>query len=140
MRIDSPTPAIAAEEAGRYWEFMRPSFEYGGMDYSEKELREETADGSVLLIRIWMGDDLASVSAVRVRETYGIRDLMIMATAGHMMPEWIDNLDDVLMELAKETECDTITVQTREGMGKISKRRGYKVHQVIIRKTVRPIQ
>lgn len=137
FKIDSPTPDLAVEGAEAYWKFMAPSFEYGGMEYDVDELRDDLASGDVLLIRVWLEETIVSVSAVRVREAFNQRDLFIMATGSISdINQWIDEFDKVLVELAMEAKCHTITVQTREGMGKISRRAGYKVHQVVIRKRV----
>ncbi len=138
FKIDTPSPAEAIENVERYWEIMRPSFEYGGMEYSADELAGDLRAGDVLLIRVWQGESVVSVSAVQCRESYGIRDLFIMATGSISdIKEWIGDFDKVLVQLAGEAECQTITVQTREGMGRISSRKhGYKVHQVVIRKRV----
>ena len=137
FRIDSPTPQKAADDADKYWSMMQPSFEYGGMEYSASELAKDCINGDVLLIRVWSGDSVVSVSAVQVRLFYGTRDLFIMATGSISdINEWIDDFDKVLVQLATEADCQTITVQTREGMGRISRRAGYKVHQVVIRKRV----
>ncbi len=137
FKIDTPAPDLACEGAAAYWKFMAPSFEYGGMEYDVDELRADLSSGDVLLIRVWSGEEIISVSAVRVREAFNQRDLFIMATGSISdINEWIDDFDKVLVELAREANCHTITVQTREGMGRISKRAGYKVHQVVIRKRV----
>ena len=137
FRIDSPSPAEALKNVEGYWSMMQPSFEFGGMEYSADELAGDLRSGEVLLIRVWSNDSVVSVSAVQCREFYGVRDLFIMATGSIAdINEWIDDFDKVLVELATEIECQTITVQTREGMGRISRRAGYKVHQVVIRKRV----
>ena len=141
FKIDSPTPYQAAADASRYLDFMRPSLIYGGVEYNLDEFRKLVASGDFLLIRVWDGEEMISVSAVRVRDLEDGRDLYIVATSSlRDINDWIDDFDKVLMELAGEAGCDTITVQTREGMGKISRRAGYKVHQVIIRKRVRTLQ
>ena len=137
FRIDSPAPALAAAEAGRYLDFMRESLIYGGVEYDPQEFEEDLQCGDLLLIRIWQKKELVSVSAVRTRELEDGRDLYIVATASSRdINDWIDAFDKVLVQLAREAGCNTITVQTRNGMGRISKRAGYKVHQVIIRKKV----
>ncbi len=141
FKIDSPSPALAVEDAERYLDFMRPSLVYGGIEFDLEEFTGLLASGDFLLIRVWDGEKLLSVSAVRVRELEDGRDLYIVATASlRNINEWIDDFDRVLVKLATEANCDTITVQTRNGMGKISRRAGYKVHQVVIRKRVRALQ
>lgn len=137
FRIDSPSPAIAAAEAGRYLDFMRESLVFGGVEVDPQQFEEDLTSGDLLLIRIWRKKELISVSAVHTRELEDGRDLYIVATASRSdINEWIDAFDKVLVQLAREAGCNTITVQTRAGMGRISKRAGYKVHQVIIRKKV----
>lgn len=142
FKIDSPTPQVAAQQAEHYWGMMAASFEYGGMDYNAEDLAADCLSGEVLLIRVWNGDEVISVSAVRVREFFGTRDLQIMVTESkYDIKEWIGDFDKVLVQLAGEADCHTITVQTREGMGRISSRKhGYKVHQVIIRKELGTVQ
>ena len=141
FRIDSPTPYQAAAEASKYLDFMHDSLVYGGVEFELDEFRQHVAAGDFLLIRVWDAEEMVSVSAVRVRDLEDGRDLYIVATSSlRDINDWIDDFDKVLVELAGESGCDTITVQTREGMGKISRRAGYKVHQVIIRKRVRTLQ
>jgi hypothetical protein len=141
FKIDTPEPTEALKQVDAYWSMMAPSFEYGGMEYSAGQLAQDLMTGDVVLIRVWVDDEVVSVSAVTRREFFGTKDLHLMATGStHDINEWIDDLDKVLVQLAQETGCDTITVQTREGMGRISKRAGYKVHQVIIRKRVGVLQ
>jgi len=141
FRIDSPTPYQAAAEAGLYLDFMHDSLVYGGVEFELDEFRQHVAAGDFLLIRVWDEEEMISVSAVRVRDLEDGRDLYIVATSSlRDINDWIDDFDKVLMQLAEEAGCDTITVQTREGMGRISRRAGYKVHQVIIRKRVRTLQ
>lgn len=137
FRIDSPSPALALQEAEKYFNFMLPSMLYGGMDVEFEEFKAELESGAYLLIRVWAGEDLISVSAVQVRELTEGRDLYIVATSSNRnINAWIDDFDRVLVKLAHEAECDTITVMTRSGMGRIAKRAGYKIHQVVIRKRV----
>lgn len=136
FRIDSPAPAIAAADSARYLEFMRPSLIFGGMEYDAQEFEEDLECGDLLLIRIWEKQELVSVSAVRTRELEDGRDLYIVATAGKGIHSWIIGLDTVLMQLARETGCNTITVQTRQGLTRLAHKRGWKTHQVIIRKKV----
>ena len=137
FRIDSPSPALAAADAQRSLESMRPSLIFGGVEYDAEEFENDLISGDLLLIRIWEKTDLVSVSAVRTRELEDGRDLYIVATASaRNINDWIDDFDKVLMALAREAGCNTITVQTRNRMGRISKRAGYKIHQVIIRKKV----
>ena len=141
FRLDSPTPTEAAKQSGEYWAMMQPSFEYGGVDYSAGQLTCDPMSGDVLMIRTWLDEKVVGLTAVRVREVYGERDLYLMATSSeHDINGWIDALDKVLVEIAAEAGCDTITVQTRNGMGRIARRAGYKVHQVIIRKRLRKLQ
>ncbi len=141
FKIDSPTPQLAAEQAEAYWDMMAASFEYGGMDYNAEDLAADCLSGDVLLIRVWNGDEVISVSAVRVREFFGTRDLQIMVTESRYdIKEWVFDFDKVLEQIAQEADCQTITVQTREGIGRLSKRAGYKVHQVIIRKELGTVQ
>ena len=141
FKIDSPTPYQAAADADSYLDFMHDSLVYGGVSFELDEFRTLVASGDFLLLRVWDGGDMISVSAVRVRDLEDGRDLYIVATSSDRdINDWIDDFDKVLVELAGEAGCDTITVQTREGMGRISRRAGYKVHQVIIRKRVRTLQ
>ena len=141
FKIDSPTPYQAAADAARYLDFMHDSLVYGGVSFELDEFRSLVASGDFLLLRVWYGEEMISVSAVRVRDLEDGRDLYIVATSSDRdINDWIDDFDKVLVQVAEESGCDTITVQTRNGMGKISRRAGYKVHQVIIRKRVRTLQ
>ena len=137
-RIDSPSPAMAVQDAKRYLDFMEPSFRYGGVEYELEDFRAMVESGDWLLIRVWDGTELISVSAVQTRDLSDGKDLYIIATASTRdIAEWIGDFDRVLVELATEAECETITVLTRNGMGRIaSKQYGWKVHQVTIRKRV----
>ena len=138
-RIDSPSPAVAVQDAKRYLEFMEPSFRYGGVEYELDDFTEMLESGDWLLIRVWDSDELISVSAVMTRELTDGKDLYIIATASTRdIADWIGDFDKVLVELATEAECETITVLTRNGMGRIASRQyGWTVHQVTIRKRVR---
>ena len=141
FKIDSPTPDQAASDAAHYLDFMHDSLVYGGVSFELDEFRSLVASGDFLIIRVWDDEEMISVSAVRVRELEDGRDLYITATASDRdIGDWIDDFDKVLVQLAEEAGCDTITVQTRVGMGKISRRAGYKIHQVVIRKRVRTLQ
>ena len=136
-KIDSPSPAMAEQDAEKYLKFMAPSFRFGGVEYNLDDFRDMVAGGDWLIIRVWDGDELISVSAVQVRELTDGRDLYIMATGSTRdIGEWLGDFNKVIDELAKEARCNTITVLTRNGMGKMSKQFGYKVHQVVIRKRV----
>lgn len=138
FKIDSPSPAMAAEDAEKYLAFMAPSLRFGGVEYELEDFRAMVADGEWLLIRVWDDEELISVSAVQIRELADGRDLYIVATGSKRnINEWIDAFDRVLVQLAAEAKASTITVLTRNGMGKIAKRAGYRVHQVVIRKRVR---
>ena len=137
FKIDSPSPESASKDAERYLKFMAPSFRYGGVEYELEEFTESVRSGHWLLIRVWDGEELVSVSAVQVRDLQDGRDLYLIATASTRdFQKWVYDFDKVLVELAKEAECETITVLTRDGVGKLSKAAGYKVHQVVIRKRV----
>ncbi len=137
IKIDSPSPAVAVEQAAEYLAFMEPSLRYGGLEYELDDFIEMVGCGEWLLIRVWDEDDLISVSAVQVRELKDGRDLYIVATGSKRdINDWIDDFDRVLVKLAAEARAETITVLTRNGMGKIAKRAGYRVHQVVIRKRV----
>ena len=137
-RIDSPSPAVAVQDARRYLDFMEPSFRYGGVEYELDDFTEMLQSGDWLLIRVWDADELISVSAVMTRDLTDGKDLYIIATASTRdIADWIGDFDRVLVELAVEAECETITVLTRNGMGRIASREyGWKVHQVTIRKRV----
>lgn len=137
-RIDSPSPEVAVQDAGRYLDFMEPSFRYGGVEYELDDFTEMLESGDWLLIRVWDGDELISVSAVMTRDLTDGKDLYIIATAStRNIADWIGDFDRVLVELATEAGCETITVLTRNGMGRIASRQyGWKVHQVTIRKRV----
>ena len=138
FKIDSPSPAVAVEDAEKYLAFMEASLRYGGLQFDLEEFIELVGSGEYLLIRVWDGDELVSVSAVEVRELVDGRDLYIVATGStRNIPEWIGDFDTVLVQLASEANCETITVLTRNGMGKIAKQYGYRVHQVTIRKRVK---
>ena len=138
FKIDSPSPAVAVEDAAKYLAFMEPSLRYGGVEYDLDEFTELVGSGDWLLIRVWDGPELISVSAVCTRELEDGRDLYIIATGStRNIPEWIGDFDTVLVQLASEANCETITVLTRNGMGKIAKQYGYRVHQVTIRKRVK---
>ena len=137
FKIDSPSPALAMREARRYYDFMLPSLIYGGFEINYEDFESDLAAGNYLLLRVWDKEDIISVSAVQVRELQDGRDLYIVATASlRDINDWIDDFDRVLCKLATEAQCRTITVMTRNGMGRISKRAGYKIHQVVIRKKV----
>ena len=137
IKIDSPSPEVAAKDAEKYLAFMAPSFRYGGVEYDLEDFRDMVAGGAWLIIRVWDGEEIISVSAVQVRELEDGRDLYLIATGSKRgIAEWLGDFNRVLDELAKESRCNTITVLTRNGMGKLSKRYGYKVHQVVIRKRV----
>lgn len=138
IKIDSPSPQLALAEVDRYLEFMRPSLVYGGFDLSDEQFANNIESGETLLIRVWDGDELISVSAVETRELVDGKDLYIIATASTRdIDKWIGDFDKTLVQLATEAECDTITVLTRNGMGRIASRQyGYRVHQVTIRKRV----
>ena len=137
-RIDSPSPEVAVQDARRYLDFMEPSFRYGGVEYELDDFTEMLESGDWLLIRVWDADELISVSAVMTRELTDGKDLYIIATAStRNIADWIGDFDKVLVELATEAGCETITVLTRNGMGRIASREyGWKVHQVTIRKRV----
>lgn len=137
-RIDSPSPEMAVQDARRYLDFMEPSFRYGGVEYELDDFTEMLQSGDWLLIRVWDADELISVSAVMTRDLTDGKDLYIIATASTRdIADWIGDFDRVLVELATEAECETITVLTRNGMGRIASREyGWKVHQVTIRKRV----
>ncbi len=138
FKIDSPSPEVAAQDAEKYLAFMEPSLRFGGVEYDLEDFRAMVLEGAWLLIRVWDDEELISVSAVEVRELTDGRDLYIVATGSKRdINEWIDAFDRVLVQLAAEARCSTITVLTRNGMGKIAKRAGYRVHQVVIRKRVR---
>ncbi len=137
IKIDSPSPARAAEDAEKYLAFMEPSFRFGGIEYDLEDFRDMVGGGEWLIIRVWDGKELISVSAVQVRELSDGRDLYLVATGSKRdIPVWLGRFNEVLEQLAKEARCNTITVLTRNGMGKLSKRYGYRVHQVVIRKRV----
>lgn len=138
FKIDSPSPQLVLAEIGRYLEFMRPSLVYGGFDMSDEDFADNVESGDTLLIRVWDGDELISVSALEVRDLDDGKDLYIIATASiRDIEKWIGDFDQVLVQLATEAECDTITVLTRNGMGRIASREyGYRVHQVTIRKRI----
>jgi hypothetical protein len=137
FKIDSPSPEMAKQDAKRYLDFMEPSFRYGGVEYNLEDFTEMVGGGEWLLIRVWDDAELISVSAVQVRNLPDGRDLYLIATASTRdFQKWVYDFDKVLVELAKEAECETITVLTRDGVGKLSKAAGYKVHQVVIRKRV----
>ncbi len=137
IKIDSPSPTVAVQDAEKYLAFMAPSFRFGGIEYNLDDFVEQVGTGEWLLIRVWDADELISVSAVQVRELPDGRDLYILATGSKRnIGEWIGDFNRVLDELAKEARCNTITVLTRNGMGKLSKAYGYRVHQVVIRKRV----
>ncbi len=137
FKIDSPSPTVAVQDAEKYLAFMEPSLRFGGLEYELEDFIEHVGNGEWLLIRVWDGDELVSVSAVEVRELADGRDLYIIATGSkRAIPEWLGQFNEVLEQLAGEARCNTITVLTRNGMGKLSKRYGYRVHQVVIRKRV----
>lgn len=137
IKIDSPSPTVAVQDAEKYLAFMQPSLRYGGVEYELDTFVEMVGTGEWLLIRVWDESDLISVSAVQVRELADGRDLYIVATGSKRnIPEWLGQFNEVLEQLAAEARCNTITVLTRNGMGKLSKRYGYRVHQVVIRKRV----
>jgi hypothetical protein len=137
FKIDSPSPEMAKQDAKRYLDFMEPSFRYGGVEYNLEDFTEMVGGGEWLLIRVWDDAELISVSAVQVRNLPDGRDLYLIATASTRdFQKWVYDFDKVLVELAKEANCETITVLTRNGVGKLSKAAGYKVHQVVIRKRV----
>jgi hypothetical protein len=128
---------MAVQDAKRYLDFMEPSLRYGGVEYDLDDFTDLVRSGDWLLIRVWDGEELISVSAVQTRDLKDDRDLYIVATASTRdIVEWIEDFDRVLVELATEANCSTITVLTRNGMGRVSRQYGYKVHQVTIRKRV----
>ncbi len=137
IKIDSPSPAVAVADAEQYLAFMAPSFRYGGVDYDLDDFTALVESGEWLLIRVWDSEELISVSAVEVRELEDGRDLYLIATGSKRgIAEWLADFNAVVDQLAVEAKCKTITILTRNGMGKLSKRHGYRVHQVVIRKRV----
>lgn len=137
VRIDSPHPVQAVAEAQRYFDFLRPSLEYGGVDADLEVFTEQLGSGDCLLIRGWLGKELLTVTAVKVREVNGKRDLYVIATAGTLFRKWAKQLGEVFDKLAAEADCDTITMQTRAGMDKLCKPFGYRLHQIILVKNRR---
>jgi len=127
-------------EAERYFKFLLPSLEYGGVEADLEVFTEQVGNGDCLLIRAWLADELLSVTAVKVREVNGTRDLYVIATAGTLFRKWAQQLGEVFDKLAAEADCDTITMQTRAGMDKLCKPYGYQLHQIILQKNLRSEQ
>jgi len=138
FKIDSPTPEQAGADAKKYLAFMEPSLRFGGLEFELDYFKEMVTAGAFLIVRVWDGSELISVSALEVRELVDGLDLYVVATASiRDIDKWIGDFDAVLGQVAAEAQCKTITVLTRNGMGKIAKQYGYRVHQVTIRKRVK---
>ncbi len=134
ITIDSPAPEVAHADAEKYWQWLWPALELGGLEYSPEELAEELLSGDVLLVRVWKDKEFKALAAVRVRDVTDGRELFIMGLVGEQSDEWLLPLSDTFDQLAKEAECVAVVLEGRPGWSKKLRGLGYSLHQITMRK------
>jgi len=137
IKIDSPAPALASQDVQRYYDFLQPAFHRSGYEYEPEHFDEDLLSGNVLLVRIWNGDVMLGLAAVRTREVKGVRDLFVLALVGEEAELWAERFSEVCDKLAGETECGSISMVARPGLKKYVQWQGYKVQQIIYRKDLK---
>jgi len=136
FRIDSPTPHQAAADAQGYFDLLFPALETGGQIYTPVEFRDDVESGELLVLRVWDGEDVKSVTICRVQQTFRGPELYALACAGEGAKEWIHPLMETLYQVATEAKCVAVVLDGRRGWQKMLKDEGYSVFQARMRKEV----
>ena len=137
LRIDSPSPAVAHHDAEKYFQWLMPAFEHSRFDYCLDEFAADLIDGTICLVRVFDDDEPTALAACRVQTTNDGNELLVMAITGQDADAWLDPLNSALETLAIEVGCSHICLKGRPGWKKWMRPRGYKLHQVTMRKDLR---
>jgi len=107
--------AIKADEINDNWEWIKPyidsALSYSLGEMTANEVRRNGVNGSYLFL-YFKGKGLATVEAVDYRNK---TILWCPQVAGEDLDEWIDELWDVLLNLAKEKNAKEIAIHGRRG-------------------------
>ena len=137
LKIDSPSPQVAHHDAEKYFQWLTPAFDHSRFDYSLDEFSADLIDGIICLVRVFNDDEPTALAACRVQVTNDGNELLVMAITGEGAGVWLDPLNSALETLAIEAGCSHICLKGRPGWSRWMKPRGYKLHQVTMRKDLR---
>lgn len=91
-----------------------------------RDVREAVESGRAML---WLLDDLSMVAVMSDQNGY----LYAWLLGGHDMDSWIDMLISAMLRYARQFEMKGLKAVTRPGLGRVLRKRGWKVTAEIVR-------
>lgn len=141
IHIDEQDPRpefaiIQAEDAVALWPEIKLHFEkaleYGHDGTKPEHVLARVLTGDLYLLVVTNGGEiLASFTFERCSSKDGGSTLHCMTLAGIDMDQWVDGFIDVWKRLARELQCDRISIKGRKGWQRFALKKGFK-HQFTI--------
>lgn len=132
--------AITPEMIPLVWHNVRHMVE-AAIEYSHGELHIDTiynrlVDKEMVMLTVSEEDMIVAALTIEKRDFQSGKSILNVTTAGGAdLHIWMDQMDPVLVDLAKEHGCEEIYIVGRAGWARALKRKGYgKIHTVVSKK------
>ena len=95
-------------------------------EVSSEEIKDMAKKGHVLILTISEETNIVATVILETKQFLnGKKVLRVSAAGGTRMPEWVNQLDAALNDIAREQKCDEIYITGREGWVKALKKLNY---------------
>ena len=132
--------AIKPEMVPLMWplvsDMLNGAIDHANGELDEKDVFSRIIKGSMLLVTISQGSDIIAALGLEQRDFgTGKRILNVTLAGGSNAKDWIEQMDDVVHELAKDYKCDEVYIIGRKGWTRVLRDLGYEtIHTVVSKK------
>lgn len=133
--IDSPSPEVAHQEAGKYYDWLEPAFRARNDMPEREEWAKLILEGNLCFVRVWVDAEFKAVAVAQVNDGLE-REVVIAGLVGTDPEKWLKPLSDTFDKMAKELGAKWVVLHGRPGWAKILRGEGYKPLQITLRKRV----
>lgn len=123
------------------WHVVEPmiqaAIEKSNEELTTKAIYDKVIKGDMLLVNITEGDKILSAVTLEKRDFDSGKSVLYICTAGGVdLYKWQNLIDEVSMDIARDSGCDEIYIIGRPGWQKMLTSNGYELVHTILRKKV----
>ncbi len=101
---------------------------------STEKIKKQVSTGFARVLLCTEGDSIMSATIVQLhRNTKQERVLHVVTTAGTNSTAWMPALVEAWKEIARQEQCDAITLAGRPGWARKMKQFGFRTEQIVMR-------